>query len=660
MYLIISYTLSDTYILISKVPILVFSLLIVMLNLILRDDTYDDDYSSVKFLLSAALIEYLGFAFWQMFIVGTILHPCIHHFMATVKVNVNQQTTRTASFGLVTLGVNVVELMTPILHSSGVRHYVSLFFGFVITLSLSMNFFDVIPAKGDEHALSNSKLQGTAWMMLQPVLSYCIFGVGMILKMLLSEDIDDSLHEQESDITLGIFLGLASLLLMFIRLTHRVRSTMNKGRWVTAFCRLVVSLGHFLVGFFLGHPRHVHISLSAHAALCAIYVLIDAAKYTSTTEILYLQIWTSQAREDDVVDVDNQSDISNHNQDGSSVSSTAGGGNGRGQTMHLTRNLSEAKIQIPGRFLSSSSIIDTSASNQPRGGNIQMTRKLSDGKILMTRRPSDGRIQLPQRSLSFASSSSMHSHPEGLGEKPRKQVAMRRHSRSSESTSRPTSPPSTKGSRHDRIRIARQFKSSTNIGGERGGSVSPSDGSVVKNEKGQFVLETMVMTPNGGQKVQHTVLHRVVTKKKNKNNKDKDKEKDNEGWGGGTTPNVIVVRKIKSTSNATKPNNNSSSLFEDTAKAALQNLEHDDADDDDEPQGGNDLEPNNDDKIALKKNHGRKLETQGSSVIMVEDENEEADMLGEKQSSSVKITTLSRGASLTLSGSASLLTVKEK
>ena len=92
----------------------------------------------------------------------------------------------------------------------------------------------------------------------------------------------------------------------------------------------------------------------------------------------------------------------------------------------------------------------------------------------------------------------------------------------------------------------------------------------------------------------------------------------------------------------------------------MQNLEHDDADDDDEPQGGNDLEPNNDDKIALKKNHGRKLETQGSSVIMVEDENEEADMLGEKQSSSVKITTLSRGASLTLSGSASLLTVKEK
>ena len=177
MHLLVSKTLSDRYILISKVPIIVISLLIVMLNLILRDDTYDDDFSSVKFLLSAALLEYLGFAFWQMYIVGTVLHPYIEHYMAIVKVSIHRQTIRTSAFGVVTLGVSIVELMTPILHSSGVRHYVSLFLGFVIIMSLSMNFFDIIPSKGGEHALTISKLHGTAWMMMQPVVSYCVFGV---------------------------------------------------------------------------------------------------------------------------------------------------------------------------------------------------------------------------------------------------------------------------------------------------------------------------------------------------------------------------------------------------------------------------------------------------------------------------------------------------
>ncbi len=86
--------------------------------------------------------------------------------MATVKVNIHRQTTRTSAFGVVTLGVSVVELMTPVLHSSGVRHYISVCLGFVIILALSVNFFDVIPSKGSEHALSNSKLQGTAWMMM--------------------------------------------------------------------------------------------------------------------------------------------------------------------------------------------------------------------------------------------------------------------------------------------------------------------------------------------------------------------------------------------------------------------------------------------------------------------------------------------------------------
>ena len=62
MYLLISYVLGDTYILISKVPILVTSLIIVTVNIFLVDAGYQKDFSSVPLLLTAALVEFLGFA----------------------------------------------------------------------------------------------------------------------------------------------------------------------------------------------------------------------------------------------------------------------------------------------------------------------------------------------------------------------------------------------------------------------------------------------------------------------------------------------------------------------------------------------------------------------------------------------------------------------
>lgn len=745
MYLTISKTLSDTYMLISKVPILVTSMLIVVLNLILRDDTYDDDYSSVKFLLAAALVEFLGFAVWQMYVVGTLLHPYIKHTMATVKVNINRQTTRTAAFGIVTLGVSVVELMTPVLHSSGVQHYLLLCLGFVIVLSLSMNFFDVIPTKGSEHALSISKLQGTAWMMMQPVLSYCVFGVGMIIKMLLAEDIEDTLQEQESDRTLGIFLGFASLLLVFIRLTHRTKFTMTRGRWITSGCRVVISIAHFFVGFYLGHPMHVHVAMFSHAALCASYVLIDAIKY-SDKDILYLKIWSTQAREeeDSLSHVDSHS---HHDEEESIQSSSHNSGVGKitesrphhaGQNIVISRNLSEARIlstdapreggriHIPRRLSSSSAIVGLNAASggiemsgskiiqmqrrksdgkislptrRPSEGKISLPRKPSEGKLQLTKRPSasklqiaqqkkaDGTIHLSGRTLSSSSylsklnSRSLSGESEGSGS--RKQIVVKR--RNSRIGDVPGGSKSPVMSPQGPIKISRRFKSSTDIQqvDAQTGQNRPPSGTVVKNEKGQFVLERMVETADGGTRIQHTLLHRVVAKK----------VKSPTGTtistvSTSTDLNSIAVRRVQSTSNVSKNN-----FSFDSAKSALQmsDDENDTTDNGNDTQGANENFTRNDVGTLTKERLGpdnavakmspsiRSLRTfdsfgtgtsksslngsndegdgnnsAGSSVVLIDDDSAAA-------TGSIPLTTLSRGASLTLTdtGRSDSFTLKE-
>jgi hypothetical protein len=720
MYLAISRTLSDKYMLVSKIPILSISLLIVMLNLIMRDDRYDNDYSSVKFLLAAALVEFLGFAVWQMYIVGTLLHPYLQHTMATVKVNIHRQSTRTAAFGVVTLGVSVVELMTPVLHSSGAHHYLLLFLGFVIILSLTLNFFDVIPSKGSVHALSISKLQGTAWMLMQPVLSYCIFGVGMIIKMLLAEDIDDTLHEQESDRTLGIFLGLASILLLLIRLTHRTKWTMTTARWVTAFCRLVIALGHLLVGFYLGHPMDVQVSLYSHAALCVAYVLVDALKYHDK-DFLYLKIWSASAREDEdsVIIVESQ-----HEEDDLALSSTAHSVKGSdtrlnsGHVVVLNRNLSEAKIlipeglndrkiHIPRRFASSSSIPGLVGGNgggadlngtkriqvqrRPSDGKILLPRKHSEGKILLPRRPSEGKIsltriqseakiQLPRTmsSSSFLTRSSSRNSLSGDDGERLKVKRIGTGKRKSLDVATGLRAPVTVTSPSNHINISRQYKSSTDIGHSRisAGQIrsisslsssttsSPTPhGAVVKNDKGQFVLEQVVPTEDGGTRVQHTVLQRVVTKKS---------KKATEGLGNGSfsssdnIPNSIVVRRIKSSGNVSK---GEISDF-DSAKLALQSSSSDsddfgveDSKESDERGTVNDIkesevnpvvkmspsitflrtiDSSNSSKTGLCDEGDRSV---GSSVVLIDDEETES------ANGALPLTTLSRGASLTLTDS---------
>ena len=714
MYLAISRTLSDKYMLVSKIPILSISLLIVMLNLIMRDDRYDNDYSSVKFLLAAALVEFLGFAVWQMYIVGTLLHPYLQHTMATVKVNIHRQSTRTAAFGVVTLGVSVVELMTPVLHSSGAHHYLLLFLGFVIILSLTLNFFDVIPSKGSVHALSISKLQGTAWMLMQPVLSYCIFGVGMIIKMLLAEDIDDTLHEQESDRTLGIFLGLASILLLLIRLTHRTKWTMTTARWVTAFCRLVIALGHLLVGFYLGHPMDVQVSLYSHAALCVAYVLVDALKYHDK-DFLYLKIWSASAREDEdsVIIVESQ-----HEEDDLALSSTVHSVKGSDSVVVLNRNLSEAKIlipegpndrkiQIPRRFASSSSIpgivggiggaADLNGTKRiqvqrrPSDGKILLPRKHSEGKILLPRRPSEGKIsltriqseakiQLPRTmsSSSFLTRSSSRNSLSGDDGERLKVKRIGTGKRKTLDVATGLRAPVTVTSPSNHINISRQYKSSTDIGHSRisAGQIrsisslsssttsSPTPhGAVVKNDKGQFVLEQVVPTEDGGTRVQHTVLQRVVTKKS---------KKATEGLGNGSfsssdnIPNSIVVRRVKSSGNVSKGD---ISDF-DSAKLALQSSSSDSEDfgvenskESDKRGTVNDIKESEVNPVVKKSLSITSLQTidsfnssktglcdegdrsVGSSVVLVDDEKTDS------ANGALPLTKLSRSASLTLSDS---------
>ena len=537
----------------------------------------------------------------------------------------------------------------------------------------------------------------------------------MIIKMLLSEDTKDTLHEKESSQTMGIFLGLASLLLMFTRLTHRTRVTMVKDRWVTASCRLVVSIAHILIGF-LGHSMDLNGSLAAHAAVCALSVVIDVVKYYRRKDFFYLKTWSSQARE---IEADVNEELSEQQgYDSTKIESISECESSSleqpkvGQTIEVGRNLTETKIsltlppgaqriQIPSRYASSSAIM-SSGNQQRRVGThlprksydgkitlpgmsvekIQLPRKHSEGKITLPRMHSEGKIAV-QRSLSTTSYLN-HSSSTGAGHKQLKtdkvqlsrrpsdgKISVRRkisgdgkisakrsasmasylgggtgYGKQLNVTRRPSKSEiilTGDGTHIDRNRIKVKMRPS-DVSSSRSSSPAPrvnanvvppkrskttsdiaprivghfrpqtsslsglSGGVVLKNDKGQYILESMVDTPGGGHVVQRTVLHRVIKKCNREQSKGQHAK----------SPKVVVVRKVLSSNDVELLNDGKTS---DTASVE-----------------------------GLCKNRVP-LSSQGSSVILIDDDGNGDEKLS---SGTRELTKISRSASLTLSGSKNL------
>lgn len=382
-------------------------------------------------------------------------------------------------------------------------------------------------------------------MMMQPVFSYCVFGVGIILKMLFSEDSANTLHKYNVDATLGVFLGLASLLLLTIRLTHRSFKNMTRRQRVASFCRLVISMCHVIVGFLLSDVS-LQAALAVHAALCAIYVGIDVAKH-HRKNMMYLQILSKKAweedeqaqREEEAAEAAGMSENSHPIRNDAYLYES-----GKNDVVRLTRGLSDRKIQIPSKFASSSQLPVTRGAS----GLRRMSTADAGGMIQLKNFRSEGKIQLP-RKASFSSRSLHPSEEDSIAVSlPKKQrvVVVKRRSKSNQSPS--------EGAPH--IHVSRQFHSSVDVIRNRTSSPiaavrNKSSGSIVKNQDGKYVLERVVETKDGERKIQHAVLHKVLRRKSKTD--EKDREQDNGGGSGGHGDHArkkIIVRKIKSSSNA--------------------------------------------------------------------------------------------------------------
>lgn len=163
-----------------------------------------------------------------------------------------------------------------------------------------------------------------------------------------------------------------------------------------------------------------------------------------------------------------------------------------------------------------------------------------------------------------------------------KRVVVRRRSKNSSDFGLSSGLKSPAMSPQDVINISRMSKSSSHIApscrspgtGGKQRLLSPSSaGTVIKNEKGQFVLEQVIDTADGGTRVQHTLLHRVVTKKP--------RAGDGRGKSTGlypseSSPSTIVVRRVKSSGSVSRGDRFD---FSSAAKSALQSNMTDESDD---------------------------------------------------------------------------------
>jgi len=142
---------------------------------------------------------------------------------------------------------------------------------------MALAYFDVIPSKNSTHALGKSRCSGTTWIMLNPIYSFCIFGTGVSIKLLLSDysKVSPSYHR----FMLGIFIGLSAFSVVCIRLTHKVLLSM--GGKISIFLRCCVAVSHIVVAvdsLYREHQRNT-VVLAVHLALSAVFVCIDSYKY---------------------------------------------------------------------------------------------------------------------------------------------------------------------------------------------------------------------------------------------------------------------------------------------------------------------------------------------------------------------------------------------
>lgn len=270
------------YLLQSKAPILITSVAIMVINYFIPST---EKYFHTYIIMVATLVELFGWMFWEVLGYGSWLIKS-KGVSALIPTNIHHYAARTGTFVMLVLGEAVLALLTPTLLSS-TRVYVFTLLGILMIFILALLYFDAQPSENSAHALGISRTQGIIWIALHPILSFTLFGVGVTLKLMYEDIIEDDYHSLNK-LSMGIYLGLSLFTLALIRASHKSKIAWNQ--LFTISVRCIVAIVHIIIGVIFSRKETIisrdETSIVIHIVLLLIPTLLDAWKYRHFETIL--------------------------------------------------------------------------------------------------------------------------------------------------------------------------------------------------------------------------------------------------------------------------------------------------------------------------------------------------------------------------------------
>jgi len=175
--------------------------------------------------------------------IAWLLSRSLFRYKYTYPIDLELLQIRWGVWIMIVIGEAIIQLLLPSLSIHRLTYNYSFdLFALVLMFSLAMQYYDACQRAWFCHAITKSALAGIIWIWLHLSMSFCMFGVGIGLKM--------ALHDAEyCEQVISICCGLVTLQLSIMRLAHSNFTPVSKYHMVSFILRLILSMTQISVPY---------------------------------------------------------------------------------------------------------------------------------------------------------------------------------------------------------------------------------------------------------------------------------------------------------------------------------------------------------------------------------------------------------------------------